>query len=193
MIKVVLLGAGNLASHLFRVFRASKDVEIIQVFNHRQEKLADFTNKVATTTLFSEIKDADFYLISVKDDTIAEVSSQLKSKNSIVLHTSGAVSFKGMHYDEGAKLAKAGKVNVILLKSLSDNAFFKLQLPKTTGPEVFNLALLRAAQAQTATQDLSHEDVLATLNTLSATTIARQPLRNSRSREDAPRGAVCWL
>ena len=81
--------------------------------------------------------------------------------------------FKGMHYDEGAKLAKAGKVNVILLKALSDNAFFKLPLPKTTGPEVFNLALLRAAQAQTATQDLSHEDVLATLNALSATTIAR--------------------
>ena len=78
-----------------------------------------------------------------------------------------------MHYDEGAKLAKAGKVNAKLLKALSDNAFFKLPLPKTTGPEVFNLAFLRVAQAHTATQDLSHEDVLATLNALSATSIAK--------------------
>ena len=92
MIKVVLLGAGNLAYHLFRVFKASKDVEIIQIFNHRKEKLAGFNNEVATTTLLSEIKEADFYLISVKDDAIIEVSSQLQAKNSIVLHTSGAVS-----------------------------------------------------------------------------------------------------
>mgnify|MGYP001994292724 CR=1 FL=1 len=70
MIKVVLLGAGNLAYHLFRVFKASKDVEIIQIFNHRKEKLAGFNNEVATTTLLSEIKEADFYLISVKDDAI---------------------------------------------------------------------------------------------------------------------------
>ena len=92
MIKVVLLGAGNLASHLFRVFEASKDVEIIQVFNHRQEKLDEFTDKVSTTTLISEIKEADFYLISVKDDAITEVSSSLKPKTGIVLHTSGAVA-----------------------------------------------------------------------------------------------------
>ncbi|WP_092544446.1 Rossmann-like and DUF2520 domain-containing protein [Zunongwangia mangrovi] len=91
MMKVVLLGAGNLAYHLFRVFKASTAVEIVQVFNHRQEKLTDFADKVATTTLIAEIKEADFYLISVKDDAIAEVSSKLKPKNGIVLHTSGAI------------------------------------------------------------------------------------------------------
>ncbi len=91
MMKVVLLGAGNLAYHLFRVFEASAGVETVQVFNHRQEKLADFADKVATTTLIAEIKEADFYLISVKDDAIAEVASKLKPKNGIVLHTSGAI------------------------------------------------------------------------------------------------------
>jgi len=91
MIKVVLLGAGNLAHHLFKVFEASKGIEIVQVFNHHEKKLKAFADKVATTTLISEIKEADFYLISVKDDAIAEVSSQLQANKNIVLHTSGAV------------------------------------------------------------------------------------------------------
>ena len=115
---------------------------------------------------------ANLTFLPKNSDTAAIFSSDIGPGNTI-MDAYVQYYFKGMHYDEGAKLAKAGKVNVILLKSLSDNAFFKLPLPKTTGPEVFNLALLRAAQAQTATQDLSHEDVLATLNALSATTIAR--------------------
>ncbi|MDN3594539.1 Rossmann-like and DUF2520 domain-containing protein [Zunongwangia endophytica] len=96
MTKVVLLGAGNLASHLFKAFEANKFVEIIQVFNHREEKLKTFSALVDTTTAFSEIKEADFYIISVKDDAIAEVASQLREKEGIVLHTSGAINMSAL-------------------------------------------------------------------------------------------------
>ncbi|WBL23650.1 Rossmann-like and DUF2520 domain-containing protein [Zunongwangia sp. HRR-M8] len=92
MIKVVLLGAGNLAYHLFRVFEATKNIKVIQVFNHHEEKLANFKSEVATTTIINKLDEADFYIISIKDDAIAEVASQLKEKRGIVLHTSGAVS-----------------------------------------------------------------------------------------------------
>lgn len=80
--------------------------------------------------------------------------------------------FIGLHYDDGAKIAKAGKVNTPLLNALCNNAFFKLPMPKTTGPEVFNLAYLNAAQQLTNTHHLGHEDIMATLNTFTATVIA---------------------
>ena len=115
---------------------------------------------------------ANLTFLPKNGDTGAVFSSDIGPGNTImdayVQHY-----FKGLHYDEGAKLAKAGKVNTKLLAALTDNAFFKLPLPKTTGPEVFNLAYLRAAQMHSTTQRLNHEDVLATLNALSATTIAK--------------------
>lgn len=80
--------------------------------------------------------------------------------------------FSAKHYDDNAVIAKAGCVNNTLLEALCDNVFFKLPLPKTTGPEVFNLAYLEAAQAQTHTQHLSHQDILATLNLFTAKVIA---------------------
>jgi len=42
-------------------------------------------------------------------------------------------------YDEDSKIALLGAVNTELLNALSDHSFFKEQLPKTTGPELFNL------------------------------------------------------
>jgi anhydro-N-acetylmuramic acid kinase len=78
----------------------------------------------------------------------------------------------GLPYDEDAKIASRGKVNQELLKSLKDNEFFKKGFPKTTGPELFNLEYLTNAQNQSKTENLSHEDILATLCRFSAETIA---------------------
>ena len=114
---------------------------------------------------------ANLTFLPKNGDTAAIFSSDIGPGNTM-MDTYVQHYFKGLHYDKGAQLAKAGKVNAKLLTALSDNAFFKLPLPKTTGPEVFNLAFLQAAQRCSATQSLCHEDVLATLNALSATTIA---------------------
>ncbi|NOU52309.1 anhydro-N-acetylmuramic acid kinase [Pseudoalteromonas sp. JBTF-M23] len=76
-------------------------------------------------------------------------------------------------FDDKAIVAKQGKVNKSLLNALLKDAFFNLDLPKTTGPEVFNLGLLTLAQAQSQTQQLSHQDVMATLSALSAHIIAK--------------------
>ena len=76
--------------------------------------------------------------------------------------------FPGRHYDEEATLAKAGQVNPALLQTLKANEFFEQSIPKTTGPELFNLSYLKQAQVASNTAALSHEDVMATLNQFSA-------------------------
>lgn len=91
MIKVVLLGSGNVASYLFEAFNASKILKIVQVYNHSAESLSKFEKKVPVTTSFDKIRDAEIYLISVKDDAIAKVARNLLRKGALVLHTSGAV------------------------------------------------------------------------------------------------------
>ena len=75
-------------------------------------------------------------------------------------------------YDQNGEVAKSGKVNQALLDSLMAATFIKRNMPKTTGPEVFNLALLSQAQTNSNTDHLSHNDVMATLNMFSAKVIA---------------------
>ncbi len=75
-------------------------------------------------------------------------------------------------YDKGGAIAAAGKINAALLSELKAHSFFTLDLPKTIGPELFNLEFLAKAQKASHTVDLSKEDVMATLNRFSAETIA---------------------
>ncbi|WP_417886914.1 Rossmann-like and DUF2520 domain-containing protein [Zunongwangia sp.] len=96
MTKVVLLGAGNLAYHLFQVINNTNSVEVIQVYNHQSEKLKQFEGTTAITTDKDQIKEADIYLISVKDDAIPEVASILISKEGLVVHTAGAVTINAL-------------------------------------------------------------------------------------------------
>ena len=77
----------------------------------------------------------------------------------------------GTYYDKDANLAKEGKVSEELLKELKKEAFFNLGFPKTTGPELFNVAYLEKAQEQSNTRNLPEADVMATLNRLTAESI----------------------
>ncbi|TPG67105.1 anhydro-N-acetylmuramic acid kinase [Hymenobacter nivis] len=79
----------------------------------------------------------------------------------------------GLQYDEGGRLARAGRVHAGLLGALLGHPFFAAALPKTTGPELFGPAYLAAAQAATGTTALGLEDLLATLVELSAVGVAR--------------------
>lgn len=76
--------------------------------------------------------------------------------------------YPGKYFDQNSELAKAGKVSEALLEALKQDPFFTLAFPKTTGPEVFNLAYLDRAQQQSGTEQLSHADIMATLNCFSA-------------------------
>ena len=79
--------------------------------------------------------------------------------------------FAGKYYDDKAVIASQGTINEKLLTALQDHSFFTQGFPKTTGPELFNLVYLKAAQIKTNSTTLSHEDTMATLNKFSATII----------------------
>jgi anhydro-N-acetylmuramic acid kinase len=75
-------------------------------------------------------------------------------------------------YDEDSKIAFGGKVNDALLKTLLNDAFFNEKLPKTTGPELFNLSYLEKAQQTSNTPGISAGDIVATLSMFTAQSIA---------------------
>ncbi len=80
-------------------------------------------------------------------------------------------NYPGRFYDKDAAVARGGDVNENLLNRLMDNEFLRQSLPKTTGPELFNLDYLSGALQAADTRDLSVEDVMATLNRFSGKTI----------------------
>ncbi|MBA6152442.1 Rossmann-like and DUF2520 domain-containing protein [Gelidibacter maritimus] len=92
MISVVILGAGNVATHLFNAFYNANDITVSQWFNRNISHLSSYKNKVAITDNLSELKEADLYIIAVSDDAIANLSSQLTFENRLVVHTSGTVN-----------------------------------------------------------------------------------------------------
>ena len=80
--------------------------------------------------------------------------------------------FTNLYYDEDAAIALQGNVHEGLLAALLDHPFFTMPLPKTTGPELFNLAYLQQAVYNAGCGALSHADTMATLNRFSAGSIA---------------------
>ncbi|WP_318308216.1 Rossmann-like and DUF2520 domain-containing protein [Flagellimonas crocea] len=99
MLKIVILGTGNLAMHLFNAFDKAENVTVAQVVGRNLEDLQQFSGLSPISNDFVSIADADVYLIAVKDDAIAEVSKYLSSKKGIVAHTSGAVGLNAVQSD----------------------------------------------------------------------------------------------
>lgn len=89
MIKVVLLGSGNVAQHLVQVMLKTAGIELVQVFARNKNSIAHLIANERITSNYQDIKEADVYIISVSDNAIAEVSSNLPFKNGLVVHTSG--------------------------------------------------------------------------------------------------------
>jgi anhydro-N-acetylmuramic acid kinase len=79
--------------------------------------------------------------------------------------------YPGRYYDEDAAIASSGKPSEALVNALMDNAFFTKPFPRTTGPELFSMAYLQAAQKRSGTTSLSPEDVLASLSEFTAKSI----------------------
>lgn len=96
MIDVVLLGTGNVASHLFRAFSASENIRVKQVYNHSAGSLSPFGSKAKVTTSLEELASADIYLLALKDDVIPDLAARLGHLKGLVLHTSGAVALGAM-------------------------------------------------------------------------------------------------
>lgn len=91
--------------------------------------------------------------------------------------------FPGKYLDENATIALQGKIDKVLLSTLKNHPFFKKEFPKTTGPELFNLNYLIAAQAKSNTNNLSVYDVMATLSRFSADMIVDAIQQTTSNKE----------
>ena len=89
MIKVSVIGTGNVATHFISVFEKSDTTEIIQIYNHNNESLKRFS-KFNTTTKLDDLKPADLFLICIKDDKVEGLVKKM-NVNGVVAHTSGSV------------------------------------------------------------------------------------------------------
>jgi predicted short-subunit dehydrogenase-like oxidoreductase (DUF2520 family) len=96
MIKVVLIGSGNVAQHLILAFAKSKKVEVTQVYSRQKEAVTHLLDSNKITDDYNNLAEADLYIIAVSDNAIATVSSQLPFKNRLVVHTSGTVSINSL-------------------------------------------------------------------------------------------------
>lgn len=89
--KIVIIGSGNVAYHLAKAFTENQ-LSVIQVFGRNQLALQEISTELKIPYSTDILAEADLYIISVKDDAIAEVSAMIKDKSALVAHTSGSTS-----------------------------------------------------------------------------------------------------
>lgn len=92
MISVVLLGAGNVATHLYKAFQKAEKIEVVQWYNRTKTSISSYGNSVAITDDLKDLKSADIYILAVSDDSVAKLSRKLPFVNRLVAHTSGSVN-----------------------------------------------------------------------------------------------------
>ena len=78
MISILIIGKGNVAHHLNKVFSIIDDVQVANISSRN----------------LKQIPNADVTFIAVSDDAIASVSS--KVKNNFVVHVSGSVAIESL-------------------------------------------------------------------------------------------------
>ena len=103
MIKIVLLGAGNVGTHLCRALQNKEGLEIIQWYNRSLNSLEKELVPFAATQNLNDIIEADLYIISVSDTAIPAISKALEGKNGLIAHTAGSIPMEvlGAHQNHG--------------------------------------------------------------------------------------------
>ncbi len=97
MIKVVLLGSGNVAYHLALALKSAEQVELIQRYSRNGNNDAFFDATLPCSNDLQDLKKADIYLLAIKDDNIGSLSEKLQHLKGLVVHTSGSVRYKTLH------------------------------------------------------------------------------------------------
>jgi len=98
--KVVLIGAGNVATHLSTALRKA-GYRILQVYSRSIESAKTLAQNLncSFTIDYSEIReDADFYIFALKDDALPDAIAGITPNDGLWIHTSGSVPidvFKG--------------------------------------------------------------------------------------------------
>ncbi|MCH4156557.1 MAG: DUF2520 domain-containing protein [Muribaculaceae bacterium] len=92
MMKVVMIGAGNVATHIAKSLQGK--CEVAQVYSHSIAHANELAEAIgcndATDDLNKLRQDGDIYIISVKDDAIESVIGSVKPNGALWVHTAGS-------------------------------------------------------------------------------------------------------
>ena len=92
MIKVSIIGSGNVAQHLIKIIATTQNLDLVQVVVRKPDAISNLVEDNKICTDYSKISSADLYIIAVSDDAINSVSLNLPFKNKLVVHTSGSAA-----------------------------------------------------------------------------------------------------
>jgi len=92
MIRIGLIGTGNVATALAREIRKHESLTLFKLIGRDQNKLPKDLISVPFSNQFNALPSCDMILIAVSDHSIQEVSNQLPLTDAVVAHTSGASS-----------------------------------------------------------------------------------------------------
>ena len=135
MISVVILGNGNVATHLYNAFLKAENIAVSKINSRKLES----------------IPIADVTIIAVSDDAIADVSKSLNNRNGLITHTSGAVDIdvivnerKGVFYPLQSfskdKSVDFKTIPFCLETSNSEDYNLLEKLAKSIGKNVFQIS-----------------------------------------------------
>ena len=91
MIRVSIIGSGNVAHHLIMAFEKSPTIQLIQVFARNPENISQSISTQIITNNINLLGEADVYIIAVSDSAIENVSASLPFNDRLVVHTSGSI------------------------------------------------------------------------------------------------------
>lgn len=91
--KIVIIGAGNLATHMTKALKEAGE-EVVMIYSRSEESASALGEKTGipyTTDLSLLPDDADLYIFAVKDSALESVLSSVKPNSGIWAHTAGSV------------------------------------------------------------------------------------------------------
>jgi len=104
------------------------------------------------------------------------ISSDIGPGNTLI--DAACRQYFDLPFDEDSRIAFSGEANQALLNALKNHSFFAEVLPKSTGPELFNLDFVDSAQQRSLTQKIAPKDLIATLTVFTAEILADCILKN---------------
>jgi predicted short-subunit dehydrogenase-like oxidoreductase (DUF2520 family) len=93
MIKIIIIGTGNLGTELCKGFERSNSCKLVGYFNRSNRKIDHL--KAPLLENFNVVPACDIILLCTPDDVIATVSAALNT-TAIVAHTSGSVALSAV-------------------------------------------------------------------------------------------------
>ncbi|WP_264521526.1 Rossmann-like and DUF2520 domain-containing protein [Flavobacterium sp. N1994] len=94
MIRVSIIGSGNVAQHLIQAFSKTTEIELVQVYSRKPNVMATIATSAKIISDFTALLPVDLIIIAVTDSAISEVSKQIPFQNQLIAHTSGSMAME---------------------------------------------------------------------------------------------------